>query len=30
MESHEQIERRTYVGQTTTAAFDGMVGFRIG
>jgi hypothetical protein len=26
----EKIERRTYVGETGTAAFDGYAGFRIG
>lgn len=30
MELHEQIERRTYVGETSTQAFDGMAGFRVG
>jgi hypothetical protein len=26
----EKIERRTYVGETGTAAFDGYAGFRMG
>jgi hypothetical protein len=26
----EHIERRTYVGETGTAAFDGYAGFRMG
>jgi hypothetical protein len=30
MENHESIERRTYVGETSTSAFDGWAGFRIG
>jgi hypothetical protein len=29
MDAHEQIERRTYVGQMGTQAFDGMAGFRL-
>jgi hypothetical protein len=29
-DQHEQIERRTYVGETAIPAFDGMAGFRIG
>jgi hypothetical protein len=30
MDNHEQIERRTFVGETATQAFDGFAGFRIG
>jgi hypothetical protein len=26
----EHIERRTYVGETSTSAFDGFAGFRLG
>jgi hypothetical protein len=30
MEEHEKIERRTFVGETGNAAFDGYAGFRMG
>jgi hypothetical protein len=30
MENLEHIERRTYVGETGTMAFDGYAGFRMG
>ena len=30
MDTHEQIERRTFVGEMGTQAFDGWAGFRIG
>jgi hypothetical protein len=30
METHEHIERRTFVGETSTSAFDGFAGFRLG
>jgi hypothetical protein len=29
MENQEQIERRTYVGEMSTQAFDGFAGFRL-
>ena len=30
MNNQEQIERRTFVGETDTPAFDAMAGFRVG
>jgi hypothetical protein len=30
MENQEHIERRTFVGETGTMAFDGYAGFRMG
>jgi hypothetical protein len=29
MDEHEKIERRTFVGETGTSAFDGYAGFRM-